>query len=192
MKRILSVCLIAAALMNVTSCKKKSNGGNGGNGGNSNDITVEVPYTKSKTLDSIPPLPISIPVNITDTFATKSDEYLTLYGFKKENVKRITPVSMNVIIDNATAQTLDFIDDSVKIYVDAYNGTSPTLVAYKYGIPAGAKTIDFTIVDTDIKDYFNAAYMQVTLQFNTKAGQGMLANTNFISNFKFKIVGTPN
>ena len=190
MKKLLSVCLMAATLMNVTSCKKKSNGGNGG--GNSSDITVEVPYTKSKTLPEIPAFPVSLPIDITDTFATKSDEYLTAYGFKKENVKRISPVSMNVMIDNATAQTLDFIDDSVKIYVDAYNGTNPTLVAYKYGIPAGAKSITFDIIDTDIKDYFNQAYMQVSLKFNTKANQGMLANTNFISNFKFKIVGTPN
>jgi hypothetical protein len=173
-----------------TACKKKSSGGTTG-GGTGNDITVEIPYTKTKTLDTIPPLPFSVPFNITDTFATKSDEYLSLYGFTKEKVKRISPVSMNVIIDNANTQTLDFIDDSVKIYVDAYNGTNPTLVAYKYGILPGAKSIDFTIVDTDIKDYFNQQYMQVTLQFNTKPLQAMQKNTNFISNFKFKIVGTP-
>jgi len=181
---------MAATLMNVTSCKKKSTGGGGG--GTTSDISVEVPYTKSKTLPEIPAFPISLPVDITDTFATKSDEYLSLYGFKKENVKRISPLSMNVIIDNASTQTLDFIDDSVKIYVDAYNGSNPTLVAYKYNIPAGSKSITFDIIDTDIKDYFNQAYMQVTLKFNTKPNQGMLANTNFISNFKFKIVGKPN
>jgi hypothetical protein len=94
---------------------------------------------------------------------------------------------MNATIDNANAQTLDFIDDSVKVYVDAYNGTNPRLVATKYGILPGAKSIDFTIIDSDIKDYFNSEYMQFTLKFNSKINQGMLANTTFITNIKFKI-----
>jgi hypothetical protein len=172
------------------SCKKKSTGGGGGGGGGStkDDIVVEIPYTKTKVLDSIPPLPLSLPVDITDTFATRSDEYLGLYGFTKDKVKRVSPMSMNVAIDNLNTQTLDFVDDSVKIFVDAYNGTNPTLVAYAKGIPLGAKSINFTIVDTDIKDYFNSDYMQVSLKFNTRPGQGMQQGTNFISNFKFKIV----
>lgn len=191
MKQTLSIVLMLVLVVNLSSCHKKSSGtGNNGNG-TSNDITTEVPYTKTKTLDTLPPLPVSLPIILTDTFATKSDEYLTTYGFTKDRVKKIWATYMNVYIDNSNTQTFDFVDDSVKIYVKAYNGTDSTLVAYKYGILPGAKTMDFTMIDTDLKNYFNSQYMQVTMTFNTKPNQAMKANTNFVSNFKFKITGTP-
>jgi hypothetical protein len=65
-------------------------------------------------------------------------------------------------------------------------------VAYKKGIPANAKSIDFDIIQTDIKDLFYSPYMQVTLKFNTKANEKVLAGSNFISNFSFKVVADGN
>ncbi|HAD34166.1 MAG TPA: hypothetical protein DCF44_06670 [Chitinophagaceae bacterium] len=168
------------------SCKKKSTTTPPST--NSENIVVDIPYTKSKTLtDAIPALPLSVPVNITDTFATLVDQYITPYGFTKNDIISVTPVMMNVVIDNNTSQTLNFADDSVKVFVDAYGGSNPLLVAYKKGIPLNAKSVDMDIENKDFKDYFNNEYMQVTLNFNTRLNEAMAANTTFITNFKFRI-----
>jgi|LakMenEpi03Aug12_release.lakeMendotaPanAssembly.Ray.scaffolds.fasta_scaffold01835_32 hypothetical protein len=191
MKKILQFSFIACIfILAASACKKKSTANTNTNTTNTQYIDVEIPYTKSKTItDAIPSLAFSMPIDLKDTFATKVDEYLTTYapGVKKEDIVKITPMMMNTSIDNTNTQNLDFVDDSVKVYVDAYNGTNPRLVAYKYGILPGATSIDFTVVDTDVKDYFNNQFMQFSLKFNTKANQGMLANTTFITNIKFKI-----
>ncbi|QLH44913.1 MAG: hypothetical protein HWD58_04445 [Bacteroidota bacterium] len=91
---------------------------------------VDIPYTKSVTLPEVPALPLSLPFEHTDTFATLVDEFISPYGFTKADILSVTPVSMNVTIDNSSPQTFNFVDDSAKVYVDAYNGTNPTLVAY--------------------------------------------------------------
>jgi len=191
MKKAIILSLLFVVSMTIfNSCKKKSTASSSNTNPNADLLDIEVPYTKLKTITgAIPALTISVEVPLTDTFATKVDEYLATYGagITKDKIVKIAPLSMNATIDNATAQTLDFIDDSVKVYVDAYNGTNPRLVAVKYGILPGAKSIDFTIIDSDIKDYFNNQYMQFTLKFYSKINQGMLANTTFITNIKFKI-----
>jgi hypothetical protein len=191
MKKAIILSLLFVVSMTIfNSCKKKSTASSSNTNPNADLLDIEVPYTKLKTITgAIPALTSSVEFPLTDTFATKVDEYLATYGagITKDKIVKIAPLSMNVTIDNATAQTLDFVDDSVKVYVDAYNGTNPRLVAVKYGILPGAKSIDFTIIDSDIKDYFNNQYMQFTLKFNSKINQGMLANTTFISNIKFKI-----
>jgi hypothetical protein len=189
-KAIILSLLFVVSITIFNSCKKKSTASSSNTNPNADLIDIDVPYTKAKTItDAIPALTFSIEFPLIDTFATKVDEYLATYGagITKDKIVKIAPLSMNATIDNANAQTLDFIDDSVKVYVDAYNGTNPRLVATKYGILPGAKSIDFTIIDSDIKDYFNSEYMQFTLKFNSKINQGMLANTTFITNIKFKI-----
>ncbi len=187
MNRIISALIIAViTISSITSCKKKSKP----------DITVTIPYTKAKVLPAIdtPYNIISLPIEITDTFATQVDAYLNTYagGISKSKIKTLTAETMNVLVDSSTAQTLNFVDDSVKIYVDTYGGTNPVLVAYKKGIPANSKSIDFDIIKTDIKDLFYAPYMQVTLKFNTKANEKVLAGAYFISNFSFKVVADGN
>ncbi|HOZ52788.1 MAG TPA: hypothetical protein PLU17_13070 [Chitinophagaceae bacterium] len=189
MKRIISVLLVSTAfVISFSCCKKKTT--------SKSDIVVDIPYSKAKVLPAIdsPFNIISLPIEITDSFATKVDEYLNTYagGISKSKIKSLKPLSMNVQVDPGTAQTLNFVDDSVKIYVDKYGGTTPILVAYKKGIPNNAKSIDFDIISTDIKDLFYEPYMQVTLKFNTKAGEKVLAGANFISNFAFRIVADPN
>ena len=191
MKKAIILSLLFVVSMTIfNSCKKKSTASSSNTNPNADLLDIEVPYTKLKTITgAIPALSSSVELKLTDTFATKVDEYLATYGagITKDKIVKIAPLSMNATIDNANAQTLDFIDDSVKVYVDAYNGTNPRLVAVKYGILPGAKSIDFTIIDSDIKDYFNSEYMEFTLKFNSKINQGMLANTTFITNIKFKI-----
>jgi hypothetical protein len=191
MKKVIILSLLFVVSMTIfNSCKKKSTASSSNTNPNADLLDIEVPYTKAKTLpDSIAAMQWSLPIELNDTFATKVDEYLATYGagITKDKIVKIAPLSMNATIDNANAQTLDFIDDSVKVYVDAYNGTNPRLVAVKYGILPGAKSIDFTVIDSDIKDYFNSEYMEFTLKFNSKINQGMLANTTFITNIKFKI-----
>ncbi len=188
-KVILLTLLFVVSITILNSCKKKSTASTTTTNPNSNLLDIDVPYTKSKTItDAIPAFAVSLPVELKDTFATKVDETLSSYpGITKSSITKITPLLMNATIDNANSQTLDFVDDSVKVYVDAYNGTNPRLVATKYGILPGAKSIDFTVIDTDIKDYFNNEYMQFSLKFFTKPNQGMQANTTFITNIKFKI-----
>lgn len=186
MKQTLRFTLLGLLLIgSISACKKKSTSTPPST--SSNNVVVDIPYTKSVTLPEVPALPLSLPFEHTDTFATLVDEFISPYGFTKADILSVTPVSMNVTIDNSSPQTFNFVDDSAKVYVDAYNGTNPTLVAYVKNIPLNAKSIDFTVVNTDFKDYFNSEYMQVTLKCNTRANEGMANNSTFITNFKFRI-----
>lgn len=181
MKKIILLSLMTVAVIgSFNSCKRK-------NKTTLKDIVY--PITKNKLLkDSIAPFPISIKdYPLEDTFATKVEETLSPLGMNKDQIKKITPNFFEAYIDNSNSQTLDFIDDSIKVYVDAYGGNNPRLVAYKYGIKTGEKKVTFTVVDTDVKEYFNNQYMKFILKFNTKPNQGMQANTNFITSIKFII-----
>ncbi len=191
MKKIILFSFASFALaLTFSSCKHKSTS-TVTNNTEKGTTLVPIEYTKIKTLtDSIPSFTISLPVPLTDTFATKVDEMLATYapGVTKTDIIYIQPRTMRVTIDNTTAQTLDFVDDSVKVYVGAYGGTDSVLVATKYGILPGAKVIDFNVDQTkDIKDLFYNPYMKFTLKFNTKPYQGMLANTTFVTAIKFEI-----
>lgn len=178
MKKVIILSFMAVvAIASLNSCKKKYV-----------NKDIEYPITKNKLLvDAIPAMAWSLPVELKDTFATKVEETLSPLGMTKDQIVKITPKSFEAYIDNTNSQTLDFIDDSVKVYVDSYGGTNPILVAYKYGIKPGEKKINFTVVNTDVKDLFNNPYMQFILKFNTKPNQGMQANTNFITSINFII-----
>lgn len=187
MKRMLLLLLGAAMMIgSLDSCKKKRKP----------NLTIPFPYTKSKTLPAIdtPFNVISLPIEMTDTFATKVDEFLSIYGqgTTRSQIVSLTPDYMEVLVDAGTSQTFNFVDDSVKVFVDAYNGTNPILVAYKKGIPANSTKIAFDIIRTDIKELFNNPYMQVTLKFNTKPNEKILAGSMFTTNFGFAITVDPN
>lgn len=197
-KVIISLCTIAVLACSISSCKKKSNGSNTNNNNNTGDgtVTIEVPITKNKTItDSIPVIPIPVPYPgipglMQDTFATKVDEMLTTYapaGVTKDKVIKIWPSSFQAVIDDASGQTFDFIDDSVFVYLDKYNGTSPRLVAYAKGIPKGAKTINFTVITDDVKDLFYNEFLQFNLSFGIPANSTLKKNSMFITNLKFNI-----
>jgi hypothetical protein len=197
MKQIAVPFLLAiGVLFSISSCKKKGTDNGGGGNGSANDIDVTVPYTKSAVLPAIdsPFNLVSLPIEKADTFATKVDEMLNLYagGISKSKIKTLTAKTMNVIVDGGTGQTFDFVDDSVKVYVDSFGGTNPILVAYKYGIPKGATSIDFNVVNTDIKNLFYAPFMQVTMKFNTVPHEKVLAGSNFVTNFSFRIIASGN
>lgn len=195
MKNFLQITAVALLLLStISACKKKSTGSvTNTTTTNTEYIEVTIPYTKSKTLtDSIPGFPFSTAMPaMKDTFATKVDEMLATYAptIKKEDIVSIKPGMMKVVIDNSTNQTLDFVNDSVNVFVDAYNANpaNPRLVAFKKGIPLGAKEINFSVVDTDVKDYFYNEFMEFSLNFNNRPNEGMAANTTFIVSLEFKI-----
>lgn len=196
-KLIFGLFTIAFIACSVSSCKKKSSGSSNNNNTNTGDgtITVEVPITKTKTMtDSIAPIPVAIPFPgiaglMQDTFATKVDEMLTTYapGVTKDKIIKIWPSSFQAVIDDNSGQNFDFIDDSVYVYLDKYNGTSPRLVAYARGIQKGAKTINFTVIEDDVKDLFYNDYLQINMRFGIPANSSLKKNSNFTTNLVFKI-----
>lgn len=192
---ILFATLILSSLLFATSCKKKSTATTTNNNNNTETIEVEVPITKTKTMpDSISNGPIAIPYPglglLKDTFATKVDEMLATYGpagLTKDKIIKIEPMMFEAVIDNTTSQNFDFIDDSVYVYIDKYQGTNPIKVAYAKGIAKGSKQISFTVINTDLKDLFYNDYLEFNLQFGTPAYSVLKANSVFITSLKFKI-----
>ncbi|MBK7586866.1 MAG: hypothetical protein IPI22_00245 [Bacteroidetes bacterium] len=193
MNKLLSLtalCLIIA--ISFTCCKKKSTTTNNGNG---NDIVVNIDRSDTTTLPSaIPPLPGSLDFSATpmqiDTFATKVDEYISPYGFTKNDIIKVNLVKLNMIIENAPGQTFNFVKDSLislKVYVDSFGGTAPKLVAQKVSIPAGSTSVEFDVMPDDIKDYFRADYMKILVAFRTQEYEGLAANAKFRVNYTFRV-----
>ncbi len=199
---MLKVKLVGLALLIISigfsSCGKKGSGNNGGGGnGGGSGSTIEVPISRSDTTSlpiSLPPLAVSFdfattPVQI-DTFATKVDEYITPYGFKKSDITKVEVTALNIVLENAPGQTFDFIKDtltSIRVYVDSFNGTTPLQVAFKQSITPGTSSLTLTVDPVDIKDYFRADYMKLLVGFRTQENQGLAAATKFRVNYGFKV-----
>ncbi|MBP6624752.1 MAG: hypothetical protein KA198_06250 [Chitinophagaceae bacterium] len=199
---MLKVKLVGLALLilsiGFSSCGKKGSGNNGGGGGGGNSgSTVEVPISRSDTTSlptSIAPLPFSIDLSTTplqiDTFATKVDEYITPYGFKKSDITKVEVTSLNIVLENSPGQTFNFIKDtltSIRVYVDSFNGSAPLQVAFKQSITPGSTSITLNVDPVDIKNYFNADYMKLLVGFRTQENEGLNAATKFRVNYGFKV-----
>lgn len=180
-KNTVILCLMVWVFL--SACGKKST--------DRKTVTIPITFSKTKVLTTaIPAMPWSIEIPITDTFATKVDEYLSLYapGVSRADIVSIKPKSFSVYIDNSTAQNFDFVDDSIKVFVDKYGGSDSILVSKKYGVPLSTKSITFDVVEKDIKDLFYSDYMKFILLFNSRPNQGMMANSSFVTNVGFEIV----
>jgi hypothetical protein len=136
---------------------------------------------------------VSIPANspiLLDTFATKVEETLAPFGVKKENIKSVTANSLSLQILNNPTQYLDFMD-TVRIYIDSFNGNTPQLLASYNNIPLGLRSINLTTVSSDFKNYFKADFCKILLGGHVRAGYPILSNTQFKFNCGFKVVATP-
>lgn len=196
MNKIISlatICLIIA--ISFSCCKKKTTGGSGGSGGTNNSIDVPIDRSDTTTLPAaISPLPFSLdfstsPMQI-DTFATKVDEYISPYGFTKDDILKVNLTKLNMVIENAPGQTFNFIKDtliSLKIYVDSFGGNTPKLVAQKVNIPVNSTSLEFDVLQEDIKDYFRAEYMKIMVAFRTQENEGLAGNAKFRVNYSFVV-----
>ena len=192
MNKLLSlatICLILA--LSISSCKKKTDGN--GNGTN-NDIVVDIDRSDTTSIPGIAPLQFSLDFSSSpqqlDTFATKVDEYITPYGFTKNDIIKVNLKSLNMIIENAPGQTFNFIKDtlvSLKVYVDSFGGTSPKMVAYKDNISRGLTSLNLDVSAEDIKDYFRADYMKILVAFRTQENEGLIDGAKFRVNYTFTV-----
>lgn len=180
---ILSLLIILA--VSLGGCKKKKTTNT-----TKNDLTVPIIQEGVKGIDSITPLPISLPIEWKDTLDSQVDATLSANGVSKSQIKSAFAKSMTIDM-LGSAQSFNFIDDSVKIYVDKVGGTAPILIASKHGIPANATTLTFDVISSDIKDFFTADLREMTLKFNTKANQGILSNTQVHYKMEFNVTYTP-
>lgn len=191
---LLSICLLIA--FSISSCKKKSTTNNNNN--SNNDIVVDIDRTDTTSLPyAINPLPLSLdltsppfgPIQM-DTFATKVDEYITPYGFTKNDIIKVNLTKLNMVIENAPGQTFNFVKDtliSIKVYVDSFTGTAPKLVASKAHITPNSNSIVFDVETDDIKDYFRADYMKISVAFRTQENEGLDAASKFRVNYTFRV-----
>lgn len=205
MKRIIVLAFSAALFtMGIGACKKHNGSdNNNGGGGNSGNI-VEVPIDRSDTTtlpNAIPALPVSLnfmdstsfpggPMQV-DTFATKVDEYITPYGFTKNDIQSVQVTKLRINIENAPGQTLNFVKDttpvSIKVFVDSFGGTSPKLVAYSNSVPRNITQLELSVDPGDIKDYFRANYMKILIGFRTQENEGLDGAAKFRVNYTFKV-----
>jgi hypothetical protein len=205
MKRILILAVSAGLLtVGIGACKKNNgNNNNNNNNGNSGNI-VEVPIDRSDTTtlpSPIAPLPLSLnfmdstsfpggPMQV-DTFATKVDEFITPYGFTKNDIQSVQVTKLRINIENAASQYFNFVKDttpiSIKVFVDSFNGVAPKLVAYKESVPRNVNQLELTVDPSDIKDYFRADYMRILIGFRTQENEGLDGAAKFRVNYTFKV-----
>lgn len=197
MKKILSILSIAVILIQISSCKKTTKGGGTTK---KNIIVVDIDRSDTTSLPTaIPALPFSVdlsnpPMQI-DTFATKVDEYITPYGFTKAQITKVNLKSLSIVLENSPGQTFNFIKDtltSITVYVDSFSGTTPIPVALLQSRPANATSIQLSVNQTDIKDYFRSDYMKLLVGFRTQENEAMNASTKFRVNYTFTVTADPN
>ena len=191
---LVTLCLIFA--ISFSSCKKKTPTTTG----NLCSGCVEVPIDRSDTTSLAFGIPAGTPsVDFTtppfgpillDTFATKVDEFISPYGFTKDDMQKVNVTKLNMVIENAPGQTFNFIKDvpiSLRIYVDSFNGTAPKLIASRDNIPQGVSSLELVVTNDDIKDYFRADYMKISAAFKTADNEPLAAGTKFRVNYSFKV-----
>jgi hypothetical protein len=125
MKKQLFVLILSTLAIGYLAACKKNNSGNNDNNNNNivKPVEVTIPFTDTTSLnEEIVGLPISLPIDYVDTFATKVDEFITPYGFKKDDITKVSAKYMTISIENNMTQTMNFIKDSVRIYVDSFAG----------------------------------------------------------------------
>ncbi|HNB81600.1 MAG TPA: hypothetical protein PLP14_05830, partial [Chitinophagaceae bacterium] len=130
-----------------------------------------------------------------DTFATKVDEYITPYGFNKNQIVKVNLKAISLVLENAPSQTFNFIKDtltSLSIYVDSFSGTTPQVVAFKVKRPLNVNNLVLDVNSTDIKDYFRSEFMKLLVGFRTQENEGVDASTKFRVNYTFTVTADPN
>jgi hypothetical protein len=199
MNRIISVLFIAVTFIGISSCKKKSSGG----GSKKDIIIVDVDRSDTTSLASaLPALAASLdfttaplgPMQL-DTFATKVDEYLGMYGFKSSQITKVNLKSLSIIIENSPGQKFNFIKDSLtslRVYVDSFSGTTPIEVAYKTSVPRDQTSLNLAVDPVDFKDVFRSQYMKLLVGFRTQENEGVTASTKFRVNYTFTVTADPN
>lgn len=191
MNKLLSSILILTITLFMVNCKKSKTTTNG----TKDPVVVDIDRSDTTSISEIPPLPLSLDFMSTlltlDTFATKVDEYISPYGFTKNDILKVNVTKLSFNIENAPSQTLNFVKDttpySIKVFVDSFNGTMPKMVASKVSVPRNIKSLVFDVVQDDIKDYFRADYMKIMVGFYTQENEGMVADTKIRANYTFKV-----
>lgn len=184
-----TLCLVIA--LTFTCCKKK------GSTSSSTDF-VDIDRSDTTSLPyPIPAVPTAIdfsapplgPVQL-DTFATKVDQYISPYGFTKNDIVKVNLTKLQMVIENAPGQTFDFVKDtliSIRIFVDSFGGTAPKMVAHKDHITPGINTLVLDVETNDIKDYFRADYMKISAGFWSQENQALDGASKFRVNYTFRV-----
>jgi hypothetical protein len=163
-------------------------------------IVIDINFADTTTLSTaIPALPVSLDFSSTpmqlDTFATKVDEYIGPFGFSKAQITNVKLKEVTINLENAPAQTFNFVKDSamsLRVFVDSFSGTTPTVVAYKASVARNIKTLALDVQSTDIKDYFRSEYMKFLIAFRTQENEGLDGASRFKVNFTFTVTADPN
>ncbi len=198
MRKVAFITIVTIFSISIFSCCKKKTTTNNNNN-TVNDIVVEKNYFGLNTMDATDSMffaalggvtiPASSPI-LLDTFATKVDVTLAPYGVTKDKIKSVTATSLSLEITNNPGQLLDFMD-TVRIYIDSFNGNTPKLLAYKNAVPLGLRTLALDVITDDFKNYFKADFCKILLGGHVRSGYPIKSGTEFKYNCGFRITATP-
>lgn len=124
-------------------------------------INKSLDYNASVDVPGVPGLPDTItalpPGGITGDFpkvteATNSEQYIKEYGTNPDQIISVTLSKMMMEMTQPDSQDFNYLD-TIRVYISA-TGLKEELMGYQYDIPKGAKSIELTRSETNIKDYF--------------------------------------
>lgn len=176
--------ILLTGLITLAACKKLTSLA---------DINFSVPVTKTFSVEGLPNSPYIPPGNgLTASIpaipvATQSQDYIGKNNTSSNLVKEVKLGELKLDIDEPLTQTFDLVD-SIWLYLSA-NGLQEILVAHKYDIPKGVRTISLNTSEDNIKDYF----LKDTVSFRM---QGHFYNapdsaTQLTLSLKFNAVANP-
>jgi hypothetical protein len=172
------ILVLTISVVSIISCKKKSSDTS------KVETSLIINQEGIKEIPSTPAFSISWPVDLKDTLEDQLDATLVANGVTKNQISKVYAKSMEVDIVGL-GQTFDFIDDSVKIYVNKIGSSSPILVASKKGIQLGATSISLDVIKDDVKDIFLSDSRELILRFNSRPNQGIGQGTKFHYKMQF-------
>lgn len=170
MKKVIALSFLAILLITVSSCKKKNNT-------TKPPITDVVPFEYFEWAQ-IPAAAITlfdlVPAGTyleaySGSFKTNTNQELAAKGYTMDQIQKIVVTSLTAEITNNPGQTWDFLD-TIKVFVDSVNGSTPKLFAYKYNFGLGLRTLNLDVTGEDVKDVFRADSVKMTFGGTKRAG----------------------
>lgn len=181
---IRTIAFVLATLVVYTSCKKLTSLA---------DINFSIPIEQSANVDGLPNSPyippndglkasipaIPVPTNI--------EQYSSDNNTNTDLIRHIYIGSLSLEVNEPQSQTLDLVD-SLWVHLAAA-GLPELLVAHKYDIQKGIRSIDLNTAEDDIRNYFLAdtVYFRVEGHFNKAPDSA----SKFTIKGKFDAVANP-